>query len=178
MTVSLARFVKRGNGPEDRRMICTARNEAEGRSRSAAERGGRERSEDGAVHPTAHKLGSLCLGRASAALGTVSHGASRIRKALRKPGFPLRWVRRRRFLRLRPGKKHLPSKSPKPPLRSETVIFDKCVLGNLAFHRQFREIQMMTWEEIAELLMSTAQMIAPVVPREIRAPFGVCRALL
>ena len=66
----------------------------------------------------------------------------------------------------------------KASLRSETVIFDKCVLGNLAFHRQFREIQMMTWEEIAELLMSTAQIIAPVVPCEIRAPFGVCRALL
>ena len=44
-------------------MICAARNEAEGRSRSAAERVGRERSEDGAVHPATHKLGSLCLGR-------------------------------------------------------------------------------------------------------------------
>lgn len=57
-------------------MICAARNEAEGRSRSAAERVGRERSEDGAVHPAAHTTGSLCLGRASAALGTVSHGAA------------------------------------------------------------------------------------------------------
>ncbi len=38
-------------------MICATRNAAEGRSRSAAERVGRERSEDGAVHPTAHQLG-------------------------------------------------------------------------------------------------------------------------
>ena len=48
MTAPLARFVKRGHGPEDRRMICAARNAAGGRSRSAAERVGRERSEGGA----------------------------------------------------------------------------------------------------------------------------------
>ena len=54
----------------------------------------------------------------------------------------------------------------KTSLGREPVIFDKCVPGNLAFHRQFREIQMMTWEKIAELLMSTAQTVAPLMPRE------------
>ena len=39
----------------------------------------------------------------------VHSGTDHIRKALRKPRFPLRWVRRRRCLRLRPGKKPLPS---------------------------------------------------------------------
>ena len=76
MTAPLARFVKRGNGPEDRAMICADRNAALGRSRSAAERIGRQRSEDGAVHPLPTNSGSLCLGRASAALGTVSPGAA------------------------------------------------------------------------------------------------------
>ena len=76
VTVPLARFVKGGNGPEDRRMICAARNAAEGRSHSAAERGGRERSEDGAVHPTSNTTGSLRFGRATAGRGAVSHGAA------------------------------------------------------------------------------------------------------
>ena len=57
-------------------MICAAHNAAEGRSHSVAERVGRERSEDGAVHPLPTNSGSLCLGHASAALGTVSPGAA------------------------------------------------------------------------------------------------------
>ena len=42
-------------------MSCAARNGAEGSSRSAAERKGRERSEDGAVHPTPTRLGVCAL---------------------------------------------------------------------------------------------------------------------
>ena len=52
-------------GPENRRMICAGRNAAEGRSHSAAERGGRERSEDGAVHPRAHNSGVCAVGARS-----------------------------------------------------------------------------------------------------------------
>ncbi len=56
-------------------MICAARNEAE--AVSAAQRSVRpERSEDAQMVAAAHKLGSLCLGRASAALGAVSHGVA------------------------------------------------------------------------------------------------------
>jgi hypothetical protein len=39
------------------------------------------------------------------------------------------------------------------------VIFDKCVLGSLAFHRHFREIQMMTWEEITDLLITFCEKV-------------------
>ena len=52
-------------------MICAARNGAQ--AVSATKWSVRpERSEDGQMVATAHQLGSLCLGRASAALGTVS----------------------------------------------------------------------------------------------------------
>jgi len=53
----------------------------------------------------------------------------------------------------------LPSKAQKLPLGSETVIFDKCVLGNFAFHWHFREIQMMTWEEITDLLITFGEKV-------------------
>ena len=43
-------------------MICAARNAACGRSRSAAERVGRECSEDGAVHPLPTQRGVCALG--------------------------------------------------------------------------------------------------------------------
>jgi hypothetical protein len=39
------------------------------------------------------------------------------------------------------------------------AIFDKCVLGSLAFHRHFREIQMMTWEEITDLLITFGEKV-------------------
>jgi len=39
------------------------------------------------------------------------------------------------------------------------VLFDKCVLGNLACHRHFREIQIMTWEEIADLLIAFGEKV-------------------
>jgi len=55
-------------------MICAARNGAEGRSRSAVEREGMERSEDGAVH-RAHTKGILRLDRATDGRDAVSHGA-------------------------------------------------------------------------------------------------------
>lgn len=56
-------------------MVCAARNGAHGfRVESWAE--GRERREDGADDRLPHKLGSLCLGRAAADRGTVSHGAA------------------------------------------------------------------------------------------------------
>ena len=59
VTAPLARFVKCGIGPEDRAMVCAARNGAHGfRVESWVE--GRKRREDGAddrcLH---HKLGSL-----------------------------------------------------------------------------------------------------------------------
>ena len=103
-------------------MICAARNEASGfRAESGAE--GRERREDGADDrcPT-HQLGSLCLGRGVRRPWHSLPRRSRIRKALRKPRFPLRWVHRRRCIRLRPGKRErqrtLPSKAQKLPLGS------------------------------------------------------------
>ena len=100
-------------------MICAARNEAHGfRVESWAE--GRQRREDGADargQPTNWGVwaGECLPGRPSLPR------RSRIRKALRKPGFPLRWVRRTRFLRLRPGKKPLPSKGNHSPVLNGEV---------------------------------------------------------
>ena len=92
-------------------MICAGRKARPGfRAESWAE--GRERREDGRRWSLpAHKLGSLWCGRAKPVGGTVSRGAAVSRKALRKPRFPLRGVRRRRFLRLRPGERLSPPKS-------------------------------------------------------------------
>ena len=39
------------------------------------------------------------------------------------------------------------------------AIFDKCVLGNSAFHRHFRDIQMMTWEENTDLLITFGEKV-------------------
>ena len=88
------------SGPEDRAMICAGRNGATGR----------ERSEDGADDRCLPTNSGVCAaGVASSPTAAQSPRRCRIRKALRKPRFPLRWVRRRRFLRLRPGKSPLPS---------------------------------------------------------------------
>ena len=37
--------------------------------------------------------------------------------------------------------------------------FDKCVLGNLAFNGHLRAVQMMTWEEIADLLITFGEKV-------------------
>lgn len=84
---------------------------------------------------------------------------NRIRKALRKPRFPLRWGCRRRFLRLRLGEETSSLQSPKTSAMQSDAIFGKCVLGNFAFHRHFREIQMMTWEEITDLLITFGEKV-------------------
>jgi len=47
----------------------------------------------------------------------------------------------------------------KPPLEGATVIFDKCVLGSVVLHWHFREIQMMTWEEITDLLITFGEKV-------------------
>lgn len=44
-------------------------------------------------------------------------------------------------------------------LNSEKLFFDKCVLGNFAFHWHRREIQMMTWEEITDLLITFGEKV-------------------
>ena len=67
-------------------MICAARNEAAGRSRSAVERKGRERSEDAQMIATAHKLGSLCSGRATAG-GRHSLPGEAASGGVAEPGF-------------------------------------------------------------------------------------------
>ena len=48
---------------------------------------------------------------------------------------------------------------PKTSATLSDAIFDKCVLGNVAFHRHFREIQMMTWEEITDLLIAFGEKV-------------------
>ena len=110
MTVPLARFVKRGHGPEDRAMICAARNEAHGfRGESWAE-GPEAKGRTAQMIAACPQTRESASGARQPGVSAVSRGESRIRKA-----FTENWVSVERGLaetqRLGRGEKRLPLKT-------------------------------------------------------------------